>query len=157
MMGAGRPMILAIFVSGKRGERQSAANEVEVVAGCGIVGDRNFRKTRWPGQNITFIESEEIDSYNRNFAQNIPLDATHRNIITQGVRLNSLVGREFSVGDVRFKGIELCEPCSVLGKNLENQRITKREVVRAFVHKAGLRADILSDGKLAVGMEFVIS
>lgn len=150
-------MILAIFVSGKRGEKQLTASEVDVVAGCGIVGDRNFRKSRWPGQNITFIESEEIDNYNRNFAQNIALDATHRNIITQGIRLNALVGREFSIGDVRFKGVELCEPCSVLGKNLENNMITKKEVVRAFVHKAGLRADILSDGKLAIGMEFIIT
>ena len=149
-------MILAIFVSGKRGEKQLAVSEADLVAGRGIVGDRNFNKTRWPGQNITFIESEEIDNYNRNFAQNIPLDATHRNIVTKGVRLNSLVGREFSVGDVRFKGIELCEPCSVLGKHLANNMITKRDVVRAFVHKAGLRADILSDGKLALGMEFTI-
>ena len=149
-------MILAIFVSGKRGEKQLAVSEADVVAGCGIVGDRNFNKTRWPGQNITFIEAEEIENYNRNFAQDIPLDATHRNIITKGVRLNSLVGKEFSVGNVRFKGVELCEPCSVLGRNLKNNTITKTEVVKAFVHKAGLRADVLSDGKLTVGMEFTI-
>ena len=71
--------------------------------------------------------------------------------------MNSLVGKEFNIGDVRFKGVELCEPCSKMGKNLENYTITKREVVRAFVHKGGLRADILSDGKLAVGMEVIIT
>ena len=150
-------MILAIYVSGKKGEEQSAVSEVDVVAGCGIVGDRNFRKTRWSGQNITFIESEEIDKYNRNYSQDIPLDATRRNIITKGVRLNSLVGREFSVGTVRFRGVELCEPCSKLGKNLENQMITKKEVVKALVHKGGLKADILSGGKLAAGMVFAVS
>ena len=150
-------MIIAMYVSGKRGEQQRAANEVDVVAGCGIVGDRNFRKARWPGQNITFIESEEIDRYNRDYAQDIPVGATHRNIITQGVRLNALVGREFSVGAVRFKGVELCEPCSRLGGNLANDTIARKEVVRAFVHRAGLRADVLSDGKLAVGMEFSVS
>ena len=150
-------MIVAMYISNKRGEEQTAVSKVDVVAGCGIVGDRNFRKARWPGQNITFIEAEEINNYNQNFAQDIPLGATHRNIITQGVRLNSLVGKEFNIGDVRFKGVELCEPCSKMGKNLENHTITKRGVVRAFVHKGGLRADILSDGKLAVGMEVIIT
>ena len=149
-------MILAIFVSGKRGEKQLAASEVDVVTGCGIVGDRNFRKTRWPGQNITFVESEEIGNYNRIFSQNIPLDATRRNIITKGVRLNSLVGREFNVGDVRFRGVELCEPCSKLGRNLGSDTMARKEVVKAFVHKGGLKADILADGKLAVGMEFTV-
>jgi MOSC domain-containing protein YiiM len=70
---------------------------------------------------------------------------TRRNILTRGVRLNDLVGREFSVGEVRLRGIRLCEPCSHLAG------LTGRNVIPAFTHRGGLRAQILSGGTIRVG------
>jgi len=121
----------------------------------GITGDRHFKKLKYPGQNITFIEIESIEKYNSKFSQNIEIGATRRNIITKGVDLNALVGKEFSIGEARFRGVELCEPCSVLGKLLENKNISSAKVVKAFVGSGGLRADVIGSGIIAIGMPIV--
>lgn len=146
-------MIKAIFTASENlgGQRQAPA--IDLVAGKGIKGDRNFDRSQWPGQNITFIELEEINAFNQRFSQQISLSDTRRNVITEGVRLNDLVGQIFRIGDVSFKGVELCEPCSTLGALLQNDSLSKKAVVKAFTHKAGLRADILSDGQISVGMQ----
>ena len=69
------------------------------------------------------------------------------NGVDLGVPLNHLVGREFLIGDVRCRGIRLCEPCSHL------EKITGKEVVKALTHRGGLRAQVLTDGVLQVGDE----
>ena len=146
-------MIKAIFTASENlgGQRQVPA--IDLVAGKGIKGDRNFDRSQWPGQNITFIELEEINAFNQRFSQQISLSDTRRNVITEGVRLNDLVGQIFRIGDVSFKGVELCEPCNTLGSLLANESLSKKAIVKAFTHKAGLRADILSDGQISVGMQ----
>jgi len=67
-------------------------------------------------------------------------------LITQGVCLNDLVGKRFKVGEVELIGIELCEPCTLLGKLLENETINRWQVISAFKLSGGLRADIVTDG-----------
>jgi len=146
-------MIKAIFTASENLGGQRQVPEINLVAGKGIKGDRNFDRSQWPGQNITFIEQEEISAFNQRFSQQISLSDTRRNVITEGVRLNDLVGQVFWIGDVSFKGVELCEPCSTLGALLENDSISKKAIVKAFTHKAGLRADVLSDGQIRVGMQ----
>lgn len=146
-------MIKAIFTASENLGGQRQVPEIDLVAGKGIKGDRNFDRSQWPGQNITFIEQEEISAFNQRFSQQISLSDTRRNVITEGVRLNDLVGQIFRIGDVSFKGVELCEPCSTLGGLLENDNVSKKAVVKAFTHKAGLRADVLSDGQISVGMQ----
>jgi MOSC domain-containing protein YiiM len=146
-------MIKAIFTASENLAGQRQVPEIDLVAGKGIKGDRNFDRSQWPGQNITFIELEEISEFNQRFSQQISLSDTRRNVITEGVRLNDLVGQVFRIGDVSFMGVELCEPCSTLGALLENDSISKKAIVKAFTHKAGLRADVLSDGQIRVGMQ----
>lgn len=146
-------MIKAIFTASENLGGQRQVPEIDLVAGKGIKGDRNFDRSQWPGQNITFIELEEINTFNQRFSQQISLSDTRRNVITEGVRLNDLVGQIFRIGDVSFKGVELCEPCSTLGALLQNDSLSKKAVVKAFTHKAGLRADVLSDGQISVGMQ----
>ncbi len=145
-------MIHTIFIAEKSLGQQIQVDKVDLITAKGIVGDRNFDREQWPGQNITFIEVEEIEAFNNNYQQRIRLGDTRRNIITQGIRLNDLVGKEFLIGAVRFKGVELCEPCATLGKLLSNDTLAKKDVVKAFVHKSGLRADVLSDGEIHTGM-----
>lgn len=146
-------MIKAIFTASENLGGQRQVPEIDLVAGKGIKGDRNFDRSQWPGQNITFIEQEEINAFNQRFSQQISLSDTRRNVITEGVRLNDLVGQVFRIGDVSFKGVELCEPCKTLGSLLENESLSKKAIVKAFTHKAGLRADVLSDGQISVGMQ----
>lgn len=147
-------MIHTIFIAEHSLGKQVQVDKIELITGKGIVGDRNFDRAQWPGQNITFIEIEEIEAFNNNYQQRIQLADTRRNIITQGIRLNDLVGKEFSIGNVRFKGVELCEPCATLGKLLGNDTLAAKDVVKAFVHKSGLRADVLTDGEIHTGMRF---
>ena len=87
------------------------------------------------------IESEVCESFDP------PLEASEhrRNIVTRGIDLNALVGHEFTVGDVRCRGMRLCEPCTVV------ERYASRPVLRALVHRGGLRADIVSEGMVRLG------
>ena len=147
-------MIHTIFIAEHSLGKQVQVKKIDLITAKGIVGDRNFDRAQWPGQNITFIEIEEIEAFNNNYQQRIKLADTRRNIITQGIRLNDLVGKEFSIGNVRFKGVELCEPCATLGKLLGNDTLAAKDVVKAFVHKSDLRADVLTDGEIHTGMRF---
>ena len=143
-----------IFTRAASGDSQTEHELVRVVAGSGIEGDRYFACQDEPGQNVTFVEAEEIESFFAEQRRPADLSATGRNIITRGVRLNELVGTEFLVGTVRFRGVELCEPCLGLGQALATSAIPPHRVVKRLVHRAGLRADALSSGEVAVGARF---
>lgn len=145
-----------LFIAAQAGGEQQQCESLELVAEQGIIGDRNFGLSKWPGQNITFIESEEISAYNHYFNQSLAPSDCRRNIITRDIRLNNLVGKHFRIGSVNFFGIELCEPCSDLGERLKNHNISKQSVVKAFTHKGGLRADIISSGTVECGMNITI-
>lgn len=94
-----------------------------------------------PGSALTLIEAEVCESFDPPLG---PSDH-RRNVVTRGIDLNALVGREFTIGDVHCRGMRLCEPCTVV------QRYVGRPVLRALVHRGGLRADILHDGTIRVG------
>lgn len=142
----------AIYITSTRHGPQAQTAEAKIVAGAGIAGDRYFgTRQRYPGQNITLVEREEIERFNQENGARVGIDGTRRNIVTRGVRLASLVGKEFMIGTVRLRGVELCEPCSTLGKNIASESMSAAEIVRKFVHRAGLRADALSDGTIRVG------
>ena len=127
------------------------ALQILVVAGAGIDGDRYYQAKDEPGQNITLVEAEVIDAFNANFGTQHGLSCTRRNLVTRGVRLAPLVGREFMVGSVLLRGVELCEPCLGLGAAMATQGVTPAAVVGYLVHRAGIRADVLSSGTIAAG------
>ena len=143
-----------IFTRAASGALPTEHQTVRVVAGAGIEGDRYFARKDEPGQNITFIEAEELESFFAEQQRSADLSATGRNIITRGVHLNELVGTEFLVGTVRFRGVELCEPCLGLGQAMATPLTPPAKVVKRLVHRAGLRADVLSSGEVAVGARF---
>jgi MOSC domain-containing protein YiiM len=142
-----------IFIRPAPNQPQQARERVEIVAGAGIRGDRYFGARDEPGQNITFVEAEAIERFaGGNGLGSLAPSATGRNVVTRGVRLNELVGKTFSVGGLRFRGVELCEPCINLGEALAVlSSLTPAQVVRQWVGHGGLRADALTDGELAVG------
>jgi MOSC domain-containing protein YiiM len=144
------PVVIAIFITEKSAQPMRSVDSVEAVTAKGLKGDRKFRdpshpKKDTPDREVTLIESEAIDAVNRDYAMRIDPIETRRNILTRGVALNHLVGKEFSVGNVRLRGLELCEPC----KHLEG--MTRPGVMRALVHRGGLRAQILQGGVVSVG------
>lgn len=144
-------MIERIFtrsaITGTTQEHQS----VRVMAGAGIEGDRYFGRHDEPGQNITLIEAEVLERFNAQHRTQHDPSVTGRNLVTRGTRLNDLLGKEFTVGSVRLRGVELCEPCLGFGEALASAELAPPQVVTHFVNKAGLRADVLSTGEISVG------
>jgi len=113
---------------------------VAVVAGKGMVGDRHFHADgALPGQALTLVEAEEVERVG------LAPGATRRQVTVRGVRLNDLVGKRFRVGAIECVGIELCEPCAHL------EAMTRPGIIKDLVHRAGLNADVLNDGTIAVG------
>jgi MOSC domain-containing protein YiiM len=92
------------------------------------------------------VESENIDEYNLKFGLNIPYLDFRRNIITKGIKLNDLVGKKLSIGNVEVEGIDLCRPCRHLTEMLDQENILKE-----FLRKGGLRCQILSSSQIKVG------
>jgi MOSC domain-containing protein YiiM len=126
-------------------------SSVAAHAGRGLEGDRNFTPPdRWipTGCAITLIEAEVIEAVGAEHGIDLDDGRSRRQLVTRGVRLNDLVGKQFQVGPVRCRGVELCEPC------LDLQRmIGDPNTINALVHRGGLRADILESGTIAVGDE----
>jgi MOSC domain-containing protein YiiM len=125
--------------------------QAHAIPGKGIEGDRYFTRTGafsdrpGDGRDITLIEVEAVEAAKRDYGIDIQPIESRRNIVTQNVPLNHLVGHEFVIGNVRLRGIRLCEPCEYL------EGLTKRGVRRALIHRGGLRANILSEGTIKVG------
>jgi MOSC domain-containing protein YiiM len=125
-----------------------AVDSVAVLTGRGLEGDRYLAPAdAWAprGTAITLIESEAIEAVIAEHGIDLRDGRSRRQVTTSGVALNDLVGKEFLVGAVRCRGYELCEPCTHL------ESMTERGVIKAFVHRGGLRADVLEGGTIAVG------
>ena len=120
-------------------------DELECVAGRGISGDRFFGYTENYKGQITFFQDEVYQSLCEQFnVRNKPPSVFRRNVITCGVDLDSLIGREFEVQGVRFFGAESCAPCHWMDQAF------CADAEAAMLERGGLRARILNDGILRV-------
>ena len=117
----------------------------------GVVGDRNYGMRRHAGQNLTLVEAEEIERFCAEQARIPDLSLTRRNLVTRGVRLNDLVNAEFTIGDVHLRGVELCEPCAILGRALSDDSLAAPSAIKRWVGRGGLRVDVLTDGVIVRG------
>jgi len=144
-----------IYVASRSGDPMRALARAELIAGCGIRGDRNFTEgnaTAPPNDaQITLIAAEEIERVCRETGLRIDWGDPRRNVVTRGVALHELVGREFRVGNALVTGVELCEPCATLGRRLATPEVPAAAVAAAFAHRAGLRGRITSGGAIAPG------
>jgi hypothetical protein len=136
----------SIWIAPSAGEPAIARGSVRALAGQGLAGDRHVSgrgtfPSGLPGSALTLIEAEVCES----FTPALSASEHRRNLVTRGISLNGLVGHEFTIGAVRCRGMRLCEPCTVA------DGYAGRPVLRALVHRGGLRADILADGEIAVG------
>ena len=141
---AGR--VEGIFI-GPKYELPQAVERVRAVAGRGLEGNRYFfdEGTAPPGRALTLIAAEALEEGAAESGVELTAAESRRNVLTSGIDVNALVGVRFRIGDVECVGVELCEPCATL------QKLTRPGVVKAYVHRAGLNVDILTDGDIAVG------
>lgn len=151
-MNKGR--IVSIHTAPSSSVPMTSVAEAQAVPGKGLEGDRYFHETgtfsekiRGPDREVTLIELEALEALERDYSVTLQPARARRNLVTRGVALNHLVGREFAVGGVILRGLRLCEPCSHLAK------WNHRENLRGLVHRGGLRAQILVGGTIRVGDE----
>ena len=139
--------LIAIHVAGSKGQPQQEVPEAELVAGAGLKGDRYFGS---PGV-ISLIEQEAIATFNAKHGTAVEAPQTRRNLLTEGIRLNPLVGQTFWLGGVELLGMEFCDPCSTLGQLLSTEQVTPAQVVRGFAVSGGLRAYVRGSGAVKPG------
>jgi MOSC domain-containing protein YiiM len=130
----------AIHLGAPEAPKLRTVESVCAVAGKGLEGDRHYHEDgARPGQALTLVEAEVVEDVG------LAAGETRRQITVRGVDLNALVGKRFKVGDVECFGVELCEPCSHL------EEMTRPGIIKELVHRAGINADVLSDGTIRVG------
>ncbi len=138
--------VFKIGITDSNNKKIKKVNSIEVLANKGIVGDRHFNDFNDPYCQLSLIESENIDYYNLKYGLNISYLDFRRNIVTKGIKLNTLIGKRISIGKVLAEGIDLCRPCRHLSEILNQENIIKE-----FLRKGGLRCQILSSSHIYVG------
>ena len=143
--------VASIHIASAASAPMVSVAEVRAASGRGLEGDRYYSRAGsyfnepGPGRAVTLIEIEAIEALKRDYGIELSPGESRRNIVTRGVALNHLVGREFRVGEVTLRGIGLCEPCSHL------EKLSAKGVQRALIHRGGLNAEILIGGVIHIG------
>ena len=140
------PEVYKLGISTEHNQSIKEVNSINVLANQGIVGDRHFKELNNPYNQLSLIESENIDYYNIKYGLNIPYINFRRNIVTKGIQLNDLVGKKILVGNIELEGIDLCRPCRHLTEVLGQDNIIKE-----FLRRGGLRCQVLSSSSIKIG------
>ena len=112
----------------------------------GIVNDRYYNNYKNKKEQVTLINLEEIDTFNKNIGKNLDYKDFRRNIIISGINLNKYINKKIIIKNVVLKIQELCQPCNYLQKKLGISNL-----VKMLVNKSGVRAEIISSGFISVG------
>ena len=121
-----------IGITEKNNQEIENKKSIEVIAFKGIIGDRYFHDFNGDREQITLIESENIDYYNKKFETNFKYIDFRRNIITKNIKLNDLVGKIINVGEVKLKANDLCRPCKIYKIDLKKTILLKSFKKRWF-------------------------
>ena len=142
--------VLEIGISENKSSKIVSVNEVEAIKGKGLIGEKHFKEDNKKRSQITLIEIENINHYNKMTETKIPAINFLRNIVTEGIRLNVLVGKEFFIGKVKVRAHDLCRPC----KNLQ-ESFQQKNTVKELLYIGGLRCEILSNGKIFINDQII--
>ena len=137
--------VLEIGIYKNKGDKIIKVNNVEAIKGKGLVNERHFKENNEKRCQITLIEIENINHYNKITGTTIPAINFLRNIITEGIQLNELVGKEFFIGAVKAKAHDLCRPCKYLQESLH-----QKNIIKELLLTGGLRCEILSSGRIYI-------
>ena len=142
--------VLEIGISENKSSKIVSVNQVEAIKGKGLIGEKHFKEDNKKRSQITLIEIENINHYNKITGTKIPAINFLRNIVTQGIRLNILIGKEFFIGKVKVKAHDLCRPCKSLQEFLQ-----QKNTVKELLYTGGLRCEILSSGKIFINDQII--
>lgn len=143
--------VRAIFIAPEAGAPMEQVAEVQAHAGRGLEGDRycaargSFNKDREGTRQVTLINGVFFEATSFSFAE------SRRNVVTMGVELMWLIGREFRIGEALFRGVKYCDPCRRPSKLTgKGERFDE-----AFHDRGGLVAEIIEDGLIREGDDIV--
>ena len=143
--------IKAINISNLDGENTFYINQAILKKNKGIVNDRYYENFKNSYEQVTFIESEKIDDFNKKIKKNLDYKDFRRNIITSGINLNKLLNKKIQINNVVFQIHELCQPCKYLQNKLE-----VKNLVKLLAFKSGVRAEILISGEISINDQIKI-
>ena len=142
--------VILIGISKNHNSQITNVVSVEAIKGKGLVGEKHFKENNEKRAQITLIEIENINHYNKITGTKIPAINFLRNIVTEGIQLNVLVGKEFFIGAVKVKAHDLCRPCKYLQESLQ-----QKNTVKELLYTGGLRCEILSSGKIFIDDQII--
>jgi len=140
-------IVVALFTVDRRAAPMKKVEQLYALAGRGIEGDRYFlgtgtySKSPEPGRQVTLIKSEVLESLKNKLEINVKPEESRRNILTQGIEINDLIGTEFYVGTVRLRAHRITQPCLYLENLLDQPGLYKE-----LWDNGGISCEILSDG-----------
>ena len=151
--------IVKLLISKDTQSTMLNVNQIVLEVRKGTFGDRYYNQEGTfsnkgeiePDRDVTLIEIEKIDALNKEHNLNITAEDLRRNIVVTNCDLNSLVGKEFQIGEVVLKGLRLCEPCKYLA-----DKLNEKKTLSEMVHKAGLRAQIIKGGSIDLNSQVEI-
>ena len=143
--------ILKIGITNSNNRKIEEVSSIKVLANKGIVGDRHFKEFNDPYCQLSLIESENIDYYNIKYGLNIRYVDFRRNIVTQGISLNDLIGKKLLIGKAEVEVIDLCRPCRHLTEMLDQKNILKE-----FMRRGGIRCEILTSAQINIEDEIKV-
>ncbi len=144
--------VVAIFIGPHRSEPVQKVPEVQAVAGGGLVGDRYFQDgdipedQREPKREVTIFSTEAIGRANLEAGIDVTPEDLRRNLFTEGIELDPLIGQRFAIGEVELEGVKTNAPCRHL-QELANKKL----LVKQLMHGGGIRARILRSGTIREG------
>ena len=133
--------VIRLGIAKNNNQKIQEVESIELLSGKGVVGDRHFHENNDCRNQVTLIESENIDYYNNKFKTNYSYLDFRRNVVTKGIELNNLVGKKLSIGSIKIEGHDLCRPC----KHLE-ETLNGKDIIKEFLRRGGLRCEILTSG-----------
>ncbi len=149
--GRWRGVVRSLHIAPVGGAPLGGVDSARAVENRGLEGDRyfdgtgTFSKKPGTGRHVTLIELEALHALLSEYGIELEPGEARRNVVTCGVPLNHLVGRDFRVGKVLLRGMRPCEPCKYLSG------LVGKDVKTGLIHRGGLRADIVRGGVIRVG------
>jgi MOSC domain-containing protein YiiM len=149
----GHGIVTAIYIAQEAGGEMLAVNQVTAIAGKGLSGDRySLGHGSWNRGNPG---KRQVTLFNQRFLYRSGFTGveTRRNLITHGIELMDLIGREFRVGEAVLRGVKYCEPCGRPSK----LAMKRRRFQHVFHDCGGLIAEVLESGLIQYGCGVVRS
>ncbi len=136
--------IKAINISNLDGENTFYINHAILHRNKGIVNDRYYENFKENYEQVTLIESEKIDDFNKKINHKLKYKDFRRNIITSGINLNNTLNKKIQINNVILKVHQLCQPCKYL-----QDKLGVESLVKLLVNKSGVHAEILRSGEIS--------